>query len=73
MVMHFGVVQLLLDVTTCEDRFCASKKTWTGRGRQVSAWGAMHIAHSTASMCFLAHLSTSDLPTQMLVTSFIAK
>ena len=73
MVMHFGVVQLLLEVTTFEDRFCASKKTWIGRGGQVSAWGTMHIAHSTASMCFLAHLSTSDMTTQMLVTSFIAK
>ena len=56
-----------------EDRFCASKKSWVGRGGQVSAWGTMLMAHCRASMCFLAHLSTSDMTTQMLVTSFIAK
>ena len=36
-----------------EDRFCVCKKSWIGRGGQVSAWGTMLMAHSTAFMCFL--------------------
>ena len=38
MVMHFHF----------EDRFCASKKSWIGRGGQVSAWGTIHMAAALA-------------------------
>ena len=31
-----------------EDRFCASKKGRIGRGRRVSAWGAVHMAAALA-------------------------
>ena len=31
-----------------EDRFCTSKKGGIGRGEQVSAWGAVHVAAALA-------------------------
>ena len=41
-----------------EDRFCASKKNWVGRGGQVSAWGTIHMAAALAG-CRMA-LVVSD-------------
>ena len=48
---------LSVDAIRFVDSFCASKKGGIGRGRQVSAWDAVHMAAALAS-CRKALFST---------------